>query len=269
MILPLRKFVIGLIAVGLVTATTASAWWQSVLQKSIESPVTSCNTAFFGTSSITFTNLPYGADDTDRLLVLGIAFSTAAAGESISSVTVGGEAATSVAVIAPPAEAFITSLWRVRVPVLTSGDVDIVATGTINTATVNIYRVITSTDVPSDTATDVLNGFGDPSVMIDILANSVAIGIATTQIGAEFTWTGLIEDCKAGNSGIVFGERSTASLTSLVQLLNHVVTINTGGLFDQKKLAVGTWPITSSAWILTGGLWNDGGIWIDGETWMD
>lgn len=232
--------------ISILLSATASAQIFNWIRGRGGAPVynlSSCVNDFFGTSTVNFTGVDFGVAETNRLLVLGIALSTAAAGESITSVTVGGQAATSVAMIAPPAEAFITSLWRVRVPILTSGNVDIVATGTINTATVSTYRVITATDAPSDTVTDTVTGFSDPTVMVDIPANGIAIGIATTQIGAEFTWTGLTEDCRFGNSGIVFGERATASFRSLVALLNRVVTIDTGGQADGKKLIVAAWPI--------------------------
>lgn len=187
-----------------------------------------CSTANpTGTNPYTWASQNVGTAG-NRYTIVGVALEDSASVYTVSSVTVGGDAAT-LAVDeggTQPASAAIFALYN---PAGTSEDIVVTTSEAITGGSICLWSV---TDLSSVTATDTATGnnSGGTTTMtldVDLSALGVGVGVCSeANTSRTFTWTGFTEreDANGGS-----GARSAADYTATVAETNKAVTAARNG----------------------------------------
>ena len=157
------------------------------------------------TSSYNFTNIPFGAADPDRVLILPINVNYGAGSRVIDSVTVGGNAATEIAqhIVQVASQTFLEcAIYGIALPTGTSGPV--VVTTTAQAAHCS-FRVLRTVGLAGLTPFHTNSADGiTPSTTLNIPSSGLAIGVAAGRSGGNFTWTGISEIYDAPQESSIF-----------------------------------------------------------------
>lgn len=141
-------------------------------------------------TSYSFASQSFGVAADNRHVVVCVGGLAGAGARSVSSMTIGGVAATKVVEIALNAVA--CAIYIANVPTGTTGTVSVTFNAPMVRAAIAVYRVVfIGSAVAHDTATNV----GDPaSVNIDVPAGGVGIGFSINANITSVIWSGLTED---------------------------------------------------------------------------
>lgn len=162
-------------------------------------------------STYTFSAMNAGDPDATRYFVAAIGYSDVA-GDSISSVTIGGQSCTIVSDVGPgvgDASGLALVITSSPVPTGTTVDVIVNTAGSVSNCIVSLYAIY---DLVSTTPVDLDNSISttDPSITINVTAESAVFALAMNGSAvSSVTWTGLTEDYDAINESRNF---STASV---------------------------------------------------------
>lgn len=191
-------------------------------------------------TTYTFTAAAIGSAAADRCVVVGVG-GVNGSSRTISSVTIGGVSATSIAFVeGSGGGAFVPSgLFAAVVPTGTTGDVVVTYSGAASRASIGVwaaYNVVACT-TPTDTVTSVAN---PQTGLIDISAGGIAIGYSHV-FGAgspTFTWTNLTENFDEV-VGVSAGSQSGASAQFAGAQTNLAITA-TPTAFTAAAMVVGS-----------------------------
>lgn len=143
----------------------------------------------------TFTSKAAGAAASNRYLLAAISGRSGSTATDITSVTIGGIAATNVIRVFGAGSGSgenVTAIYIAAVPTGTTATV--VVTFNVNFArcSVSLYRAV---DLVSSTATATASSLvANPTGTFNVSAGGFAIGAAYTQATSSFTWTNLTEN---------------------------------------------------------------------------
>lgn len=142
-------------------------------------------------TTYTFSAQAFGAEAADRKIIVGI--SNRGLNFGITSVTIGGVAATSVVQSPAGAATDKASIFIADVPTGATGDVVIVFGGGMTRVGIGVWRMVgASTSTPTDTGTSAT----DPATTtLTIAANGGGVGCGlSVGVTSTATWAGLAED---------------------------------------------------------------------------
>lgn len=169
------------------------------------------------TTAQTFSGLNFGTPSGNRYLVACFSWQ----GNPLASVAIGGIAAT---IINTAALGRRTAIAIALVPTGTSGNVDIVFTGSISNSTVALYSLTgLGSPVPTVDSTSVAL---TPAAALNIPANGAVIAVAAAGAGAppHATWTGLTLDVDTNYGLSNQQDRSSASAEFPVDQISHFMS---------------------------------------------
>lgn len=194
-------------------------------------PEFSLQSTFFSASdasSYTDTAVDLGRATPSRLIIVAISTKHNNSGQTISSVTVGGNA------LDPDIFRNNTgnsvngqvAIYSGEIPTGTSGDVVVTFTGTMRCCMIGTYRAanLASNDLfDSDPASDIDD---QNSMSLNIPAGGIAIGVCSHVSGSDsVTWSGLTEDDDETDSGSC----SVASAGILAAETGRAISVTAGG----------------------------------------
>lgn len=179
--------------------------------------------AFVGTStdttnasSYTFTNHAIGTASSDRCVLVAMHSGISAQSAfSITSITIGGNAATIVAQQYKDTVGF-TRLAAVASLLVTSGTtatIVITPSTTANRMRIEVYTLIGTTNCTSLADGD-SSSATDPSVALDVPANGSALGACTDGV-SDYTWTGLTEDADSDDEAAMTSTSASADFGTI------------------------------------------------------
>jgi len=145
-------------------------------------------------TTYTFSSQSFGTADTDRYIVVGVGFVSRNEPQTISSVTIGGVAATALTARSEQDEgtwSSVAQFWIAAVPSGTTGDVVVALNAQASACGVGLWRLITDDITPHDTATDTADTI---SVNVNVQDGGGVCAIAMCRNGSTTTWTGVTED---------------------------------------------------------------------------
>jgi hypothetical protein len=200
------------------------------------------NAAFTAATSHTFTSINFGDTAVERRVVVGLNLTMAATGQTISSVTIGGVAATAVVAASNSGQGLISAIYYAKVPTGLSGDIVIACSGNFTAASVHAYRVVSAAFAVNDTAGTETTASGGVSVSLDVAGGTVAIAAAATRQGSEFTWSGATPSCTFANDFETTGQKSSAIHQPSSSEVGHAISINVA-LFDRVTLVAASFTV--------------------------
>ena len=143
-------------------------------------------------TSYTFSGKDFGSASADRKIIVGIVGRSSSA-NTISSVTIGGVSATSIAGVVDENNT-AASYYVADVPSGTSGDVVVTFSATNLRCGIVVYGATGIKSIVSH-STDIEHDSGNPAMQVDALEDSFVLGLAyCDQDGSASNWTGLDED---------------------------------------------------------------------------
>lgn len=170
----------------------------------------------------TFTNHAIGDADASRIVCVGVAVSST---NAISSVTIGGVAAT---IVANTTGTSTRTAWAyLAVPAGTTATIVVtMASLTTYRVFVNVYRVVDAAGTPTDTDAPAGGATASRTVTIDVPALGSAIAVSTDGNADNTTWTNATED----NDDTTNGNDSVACAhfdnTTDVAITGRIITAN-------------------------------------------
>lgn len=194
-------------------------------------------------SAYTFTAAPIGTAASDRIVVVGVQ-TRANAARSVSGVTIGGNAATSIVVANDTAQgADISALYYLAVPSGTTADIVVTLSAAMVRCAINVWAVYGSSGAPTASASDTVFTSAALNTTLSCNANGAIIGMAEGLTGtgtASWTWSGITEQsdatsAEASNHGWS-GAHSTFS-TAQSSLAISATTAGTSPLSGALTLA--------------------------------
>lgn len=143
-------------------------------------------------TTTTFSAQDFGPAGSSRIMVAAFGEGPVTSAPAITSVTIGGVAATLINGVLSTSER--VAIYAAAVPTGTSGDVVIVWTQSCDAVGLNLYSMIGYSITPTDSGTSTTAGGG--TFDLDIAAGGVAIGFQVSRNNTDVThtWAGLIED---------------------------------------------------------------------------
>jgi len=142
-------------------------------------------------SSYTFTDTNIGDADDNRNVVLALASRGDPSNKQINSISIGGITATKI--IRSFTDNTFVEYWYAKVPTGTTATISVTMSGNVYRLGVAVYRVIAPSLTLYDSAQDSTGPF---NLSVDTPDLSAAvIAIATGNVDATATWSGLTEDC--------------------------------------------------------------------------
>jgi hypothetical protein len=194
-------------------------------------------------SSYTFTGLAIGAADADRSVVAA-AYARRIGGGSISSVTIGGVAATQL-VSAGTGES-TTGLYLAALPSGTTADVVVTLNDVANRCGVHVYRLVGINPTPIDTA---LSASDPADLTIDASAGGIILGIAGQVSTAGIDWTGIAEQQEDIVEGVA--AMSSAMLSPGATQAGYAVAADFISALHTSAVAVSFEPAAASVGNMT------------------
>lgn len=173
-----------------------------------------------GASGWTWPGITFGAEDTDRVIIVAFDRACESSYSNISTVTIGGVGATLA--VRRSFGSYGSEIWYALVPTGTSGSIVVgVPVGTATTfGGVSVTRNLQS---PNPIATGGVNSptasAGSPqTISISAQNNGVVIGAATKQFNQNFGWIGLgqngVANIPAGSNTSGVGAAASALITA-------------------------------------------------------
>lgn len=152
-------------------------------------------------TTYTFAALSFGAAAGNRLVIAGISGQNSSA-RTISSVTIGGVAATQLVTTINGASVFNrVALYAALVPTGTTGDVVVTFSGSCFRAACAVWR---ATNVFSLTPVSTGSDTNDPSTAnLSVVAKGIAVGFASEYVNGaatSYSWTNLTESVDADSN---------------------------------------------------------------------
>lgn len=197
-------------------------------------------------STVTLTNVSFGAASSGRIVVVCIVGTITGSGSAgnISSVTIGGTAATLA--IQSTADYRYSGIYYRVVPTGSSGDVVVNTTANNGTAGVqvysySIYNVLGTTheEVARDQSTSTATTPSRTVTVTGLATNSIAIGLwSAGNVAATggATWTNLTEDTDLDSAS-----STVASQAGLPSGSRTITCTNTDSQVARPTLLVATW----------------------------
>lgn len=162
------------------------------------------NGTLSSTSTYTFTGVNVGTASGDRKTIVGIAAEDATSVYTVSSVTVGGDAATISVDYGGAARIANAALAILDNPSGTSEDVVVVMSEAITNISVCIWSVTGTLSSNTAVATNSGGGAGSSTITLNanVSANGIAVGVCgdSNNAGSTYTWTGMTERADAAVS---------------------------------------------------------------------
>lgn len=142
-------------------------------------------------TTYTFSSASLGAEATDRVIIVAFG-GTAGSSKTISSVTIGGVAAT-LAVNANISWAITSGIYYAAVPSGTTGDIVITFSGSMNQCVCNVFRMTgQSSNTPAATGSDTTGTTtSDPNC--NVVTGDKVVAFSIGGDGSACAWTGATE----------------------------------------------------------------------------
>lgn len=172
-------------------------------------------------TTYTFSSQSFGVADTNRVIAVSIGTRVNNGGTNqVSSVTIGGISATLAIRSAAAGTGFgLSEIWYASVPTGTTGTVVVNTATTAARCIIGIYRIITTTPAPTNTASNSVSNSASPfslNATLTVPTGGAGIGIGFDRfggVGADWTWTNATEDFEVDQlEG--FSDASGARVTS-------------------------------------------------------
>lgn len=208
-------------------------------------------------TSYTFSGVSFGAEASDRIIVIQAAGSTTGT-EGFSSVTIGGVSATKIAEQKTANTADITSMWYAEVPSGTTGSVVVVFNSLSARCGLGVWRLTGVTVTPFDFSTSLdPTGTGaaskanpSASTTIDVEAGGVIIASAYSSNSGTtnpptFAWTGVTENYEtvAESRAVVSGALNDSGSAET----GKTITVDLTSDNSRVALVVASWSPAASA----------------------
>jgi len=194
----------------------------------LQATISLTDNALSGSNSTTYTfsARALGAAATSRRVAVGLFVSSA--GLNISSVTIGGVAASQVVIATKNtgAEILITAIYMATVPTGTTGDIVVVAGTSSYMCGIDVYRLENISTTAYHTATDTTITSDAESASLNLIADGAAIGVFSHNsagLPRSTTWTNLTEQTDRTVEGS-FSMSSAANVTTTTQTLTITAT---------------------------------------------
>lgn len=200
------------------------------------------NAEIVAASNKTFTPVDFGEAHVARRIVVGINLRMVAAGQTITSVTIGGVAATEAAVASNAGEGLISAVYFAAVPTGTSGSVVINTSGNFEQVSIHAYRLVSASFALSDFDSAQATTASAVSATLDVPAGGVSIAAAATRLGASFTWAGATESCTFVNDVQTTGQRSSAMHLASGAELGSVISVDPSSV-DRVTIAAASFVL--------------------------
>lgn len=210
-----------------------SGTWEELLSSAAAVLAWIANTTDTGNrTTYTFASQSFGAaESTRRVIVAGTVRSNAA--RTISSISIGGVAATIVAQQTESTALLRSFIAIAHVPTGTTGSVVVTMNSGCIAMRIAVWSVTgLASDTPTATATD--NNVNDPSANITIPANGFVVGVATNTNSSTGSWSsgltlqGTAEYVESDHN-VIFGDASSAPGASITATAAFAGT-NTRGI---------------------------------------
>ena len=192
-------------------------------------------------TTYTFSSASFGSAASVRVIVVAFASRANTTGRTISSVTIGGVAATAAAVgnYSSGGASDFAAIYYAELPSGTTGDVVITFSAAMLRCALQVFRMTGQDSVtPSATATDTT---GDPmDGDVNVVAGGAAVGVSATGGASGGTvWTGLTESTDTA----IFGthEWSTAFAEISAAETPRDISANIPASVTSQCLAVAAW----------------------------
>lgn len=146
-------------------------------------------------NSYTFSTQSIGTAATGRIIVVTVGNISLSAARTISSLTIGGNSASSVISVSdgPGTDSGYShaAIYALQVDSGTTADIIVTLSGTALRCAIGVFAIY---DANSATATDTASSAADPgNASIDVSAGGVLIGFQVGYPGSAVTWTNLTE----------------------------------------------------------------------------
>lgn len=214
-------------------------------------------------SSYTFTDASIGTAASDRIVCVVVAYRSAG-NVTVSSVTIGGNAATAAA----ECQNFSTNtgfcgIYYLAVASGTTANIVVSLSGTAARCCVDVYEATGINSTPHATGTDISSPY---SISLDIPAEGVALGGFQAAATATVNWTNLTERADTQVESAM--QAASASDNFATQQTGLAISVSSGSN-DLPAFAVVSWgPATGGAGVvgpLTFGRLTGGGILAGGR----
>lgn len=191
------------------------------------------------TSSYTFSSQTLGEEHDDRLIIVGVGIVSQNEPQTIASVTVAGNSASS---LVGPAEqdegtwSSVAQLFVASVTTGTTGDVVVTTDTTASVCAIGLWRLIRTSSTTYATNSDTTDAI---NMNVNTASGGVAVGFTMSRNASGVSWTGLTEDFDADAAT---GERySGASDTDTSAGSPTTVTADDSGTPASMAGVVASW----------------------------
>lgn len=186
-------------------------------------------------TNYTFSSADIGAASVSRLVVVGVTSIAASGSRRVSSMTIGGIAATR-AVDENDTGRFVSELWYALVPTGTAANIVVNHDGAMTSCSIGVWALYDVIATPTNTASSFVG-----SVSINIPAGGIVV--ANNHTSGAVTWTGATENFDDATLGDASGSgHSGASRQATVAEVG--TTVSSSGLNDY--LVAAAWAPTPS-----------------------
>jgi len=187
-------------------------------------------------TSFTFTNHAIGTANANRRVVV-VAYANDGAGNTITGITIGGNAASIDAIEASIDQG---SIAIASLPVASGTTATIAVTVNVSSARcrIEVYAVTGNLSIPArlDSDVDYKTGSSAATVTLDVAAGAgVVAGVGTDGVDRTYSWTNLTKDNEA-NSGHLSRDMSVAS-TNVASGSSLAVTVAPSGSVAKALVA--------------------------------
>jgi hypothetical protein len=172
-------------------------------------------------TTYTFSTQALGTAASDRRIVVG-AGSSSAAGTTVSSVTVGGIAATQLATAGTGNG--IAALWIASVPTGTTGDVVVTFSQAQSRAGIGVWALYGAAAAAFDTGTSTADPMTDT---LNVPASGAAIGYFAGNDNTSATWTNLTENFDEAQESTITQSGASATFAAAQTALAITATPGT------------------------------------------
>lgn len=147
------------------------------------------------TATNTFNGVSFGTASSDRYIIVGILARSGSTSTTISSVTIGGVAATAVTTLVIPGSGSgenLASIYIAAVPTGTTGTVTVVSNNSMARLAIVVWSA-----TGLDSATAVATGTSSaaaPTASLAVRYGGFAVGVSYSQSTTSATWAGISEN---------------------------------------------------------------------------
>lgn len=181
----------------------------------------------------------FGAADPNRIIVVAIG-ARFVAGNSITSVTIGGVAATLVSGTTSASGTILggTAIYQAAVPTGTSGAISATFSSAAVRSAISVYRLITNTPTAADGNNAATTSTAALSASVNVPSGGGGLAAVFYQTGTvTFTWTNAVEDVDFATA--VGTSSFTSAKLSGTGAVTATSTASVGG--QQQTYSVAAW----------------------------